>query len=192
VGGMGTGGTSPVSAVTSRRRTRASRSWAPIRSARSSPSGSTRRRWGRPHLQDRGHRRGHHPTATLWDQIDRIIKTTDHEAYNWARRVSREEGILIGSSGGAAITAALTVARELDERHVIVVLLPDTGERYLTKVHSDEWMRDNRLLDTHFVRVGDVLRKKSKTCPRSSPSRSRSRSAMRSRSSAATTSRRCR
>jgi len=105
------------------------------------------------------------PTATLWDQIDRIIKTTDHEAYNWARRVSREEGILIGSSGGAAITAALTVARELDERHVIVVLLPDTGERYLTKVHSDEWMRDNRLLDTHFVRVGDVLRKKSKDLP---------------------------
>jgi cystathionine beta-synthase len=105
------------------------------------------------------------PTATLWDQIDRIIKTTDHEAYNWARRVSREEGILIGSSGGAAITAALTVARELDERHVIVVLLPDTGERYLTKVHSDEWMRDNRLLDTHFVRVGEVLRKKSKDLP---------------------------
>ncbi len=105
------------------------------------------------------------PGTTHWEYIDRMITVTDHEAYNWARRVSREEGILIGSSGGAAITAALTVARELDERHVIVVLLPDTGERYLTKVHSDEWMRDNRLLDTHFVKVSDVLRRKSKDLP---------------------------
>jgi cystathionine beta-synthase len=105
------------------------------------------------------------PGTSHWEFIDRMITVSDHEAYNWARRVSREEGILIGSSGGAAITAALTVARELDERHVIVVLLPDTGERYLTKVHSDEWMRDNRLLDTHFVKVGEVLRRKSKELP---------------------------
>jgi cystathionine beta-synthase len=97
------------------------------------------------------------PGTVDFEVIDRIITTSDLESYNWARRVSREEGILIGSSGGAAVTAALTVARELEERHVIVVLLPDTGERYLSKVHSDEWMRDNRLLDIHFVRVGEVL-----------------------------------
>lgn len=105
------------------------------------------------------------PATIDFEVIDRVITTTDHEAYNWARRVSREEGILIGSSGGSAITAALTVARELDERHVIVVLLPDTGERYLSKVHSDEWMRDNRLLDTHFVKVGEVLDAKSSEVP---------------------------
>jgi cystathionine beta-synthase len=105
------------------------------------------------------------PGTVDFSGIDRIITTSDHEAYNWARRVSREEGILIGSSGGAAIAAALTVARGLDERQVIVVLLPDTGERYLSKVHSDEWMRDNRLLDTHFVKVGEVLDRKSNEVP---------------------------
>jgi len=105
------------------------------------------------------------PGTTHFEFVDRIITTTDFESFNMARRVSREEGILSGSSGGAAMTAALTVAGELDERQVIVVLLPDTGERYLSKVHSDAWMRDNRLLDTHYVKVGEVLRRKSVDIP---------------------------
>jgi cystathionine beta-synthase len=105
------------------------------------------------------------PTATDFDSIDRVVTVTDPEAYNLARRVSREEGILIGSSGGAAVAAALTVARELGEDHVIVVLLPDTGERYLTKVHSDEWMRDNRLLDPHYLKVGEILIRKAAGIP---------------------------
>jgi cystathionine beta-synthase len=105
------------------------------------------------------------PGTTHFEFVDRIITTTDFESFNMARRVSREEGILSGSSGGSAMTAALTVARELDEQHVIVVLLPDTGERYLSKVHSDAWMRDNRLLDTHYVKVGEVLRRKSVDIP---------------------------
>lgn len=106
------------------------------------------------------------PGTTHFEYIDRIVTTTDYEAFNIARRVSRDEGILIGSSGGAAVSAALAVSRELDERQVVVVLLPDTGERYLSKVHSDAWMRDNRLLDTHYVKVGEVLeRKKSMDIP---------------------------
>jgi len=105
------------------------------------------------------------PGTTHFEFVDRIITTTDFESFNMARRVSREEGILSGSSGGAAMTAALAVAGELDERQVIVVLLPDTGERYLSKVHSDAWMRDNRLLDTHYVKVGEVLRRKSVDIP---------------------------
>ena len=105
------------------------------------------------------------PGSTWFEYIDRVVTHNDHEAYNWARRVSREEGILLGSSGGAAIAVAIKVAEELDERHVLVVLLPDTGERYLSKVHSDAWMRDNRLLDAHFVKVGEVLRRKSSEVP---------------------------
>jgi cystathionine beta-synthase len=103
--------------------------------------------------------------TTHFEFVDRIITTTDYEAYNMARRVSRDEGFLIGSSGGAAVSAAMVVARELDERHVVVVLVPDTGERYLSKVHSDAWMRDNRLLDPHYVKVGEVLDRKSIEVP---------------------------
>ena len=105
------------------------------------------------------------PSATDFDAIDRVVTIADPEAYNLARRVSREEGILIGSSGGAAVAAALAVAREMGEDHVIVVLLPDTGERYLTKVHSDEWMRDNRLLDPHYLKVGEILTRKAAGIP---------------------------
>jgi cystathionine beta-synthase len=105
------------------------------------------------------------PGTTHFEFVDRIITTTDFEAYNMARRVSREEGLLSGSSGGAAMTVALAVARELGEKHVIVVLLPDTGERYLSKAHSDAWMRDNRLLDTHYVKLEEVLRRKSVDIP---------------------------
>jgi cystathionine beta-synthase len=105
------------------------------------------------------------PGTTHFQYIDRVITHNDHEAYNWARRVSREEGLLIGSSGGAAVAVALKVAEELDERQLLVVLLPDTGERYLSKAHSDAWMRDNRLLDAHFVKAGEVLRRKSSEMP---------------------------
>jgi cystathionine beta-synthase len=105
------------------------------------------------------------PGTTHFQYIDRVLTHNDHEAYNWARRVSREEGLLIGSSGGAAVAVALKVAEELDEGKLLVVLLPDTGERYLSKVHSDAWMRDNRLLDTHFVKAGEVLRRKSVEVP---------------------------
>jgi cystathionine beta-synthase len=97
------------------------------------------------------------PGTTQFEYIDRVVTVNDAEALNMARRISREEGILTGGSGGMAAFGALKVAAELGEGQVIVVLLPDTGERYLSKVHSDEWMRDNRLLDTQQVHVREVL-----------------------------------
>ncbi len=105
------------------------------------------------------------PGTTNFDVIDRVVTVTDKEALNMARRVSREDGILIGGSGGMAVVAALKIAAELDESKIIVVLLPDTGERYLSKVHSDEWMRDNCLLDVHDVSVQDVLGGKPESVP---------------------------
>ncbi len=105
------------------------------------------------------------PGTIDFDIIDRIITVGDSEGLNMARRLSREEGLLCGGSSGMAMFAALDVARELSDQHLVVVLLPDTGERYLSKMHSDEWMRDNRLLDTHQVRVREVLMAKSGGIP---------------------------
>ncbi|MGD8397141.1 MAG: pyridoxal-phosphate dependent enzyme [Candidatus Eiseniibacteriota bacterium] len=101
------------------------------------------------------------PGTLDFSVIDRIESVPDAESLNMARRISREEGILVGGSCGLAAVVALRVAEELDERRLIVVLLPDTGERYLSKLYSDDWMRDNHLLDTQQVRVRDVLSGKS-------------------------------
>jgi cystathionine beta-synthase len=97
--------------------------------------------------------------------IDRWIRVGDREAFEMARRLTREEGILGGGSCGTALVAALEVVRELAAQPsgndaVVVVLLPDTGRNYLSKLYNDEWMRVNGLLPTTgaVVRVDDLLR----------------------------------
>jgi cystathionine beta-synthase len=105
------------------------------------------------------------PTTTHFEYIDEIEMVNDRESLNLARRIGREEGILVGGSAGTAMVAALRVAARLTKDHIVVVLFPDTGERYLSKVHSDEWMRDNRLLDTRDTVLADVLRGKRGTVP---------------------------
>jgi cystathionine beta-synthase len=97
--------------------------------------------------------------------IDEIITVTDNQSLNLARRLAREEGILAGGSAGTALFAALQVARRAKSEEVVVVLIPDTGERYLSKVHSDEWMRDNHLLDSTAVTVAEILRGKADHVP---------------------------
>jgi cystathionine beta-synthase len=96
--------------------------------------------------------------------VDRWVRVSDREAFQAARRLTREEGILAGGSCGTALVAALTVARELTESgegpgKLIVVLLPDSGRNYLSKVYNDEWMRVNGLLPTTgaIARVEDLL-----------------------------------
>ena len=83
--------------------------------------------------------------------VDRWVRVSDQAAFAAARRLTRQEGILSGESAGTALVAALTVARELvDEGRagdvVMVVILPDTGRNYLSKLYNDEWMRANGLL----------------------------------------------
>ncbi|MEO5941157.1 MAG: cystathionine beta-synthase [Candidatus Limnocylindrales bacterium] len=85
--------------------------------------------------------------------VDRWVRVSDRDAFAAARRLTREEGILAGGSCGTALVAALTVARELTDAgagagKVMVVLLPDSGRNYLSKVYNDEWMRVNGLLPT--------------------------------------------
>jgi cystathionine beta-synthase len=91
------------------------------------------------------------PPALHLKYLDDIVTVTDKESFTMARRLAREEGILCGGSSGTALCAALKIAKKLPKNKVVVVLLPDTGERYLSKLYSDEWMEQNfpNLLKCH-------------------------------------------
>jgi len=78
--------------------------------------------------------------------VDDIIQVADADAFQMARRLAREEGIMVGGSGGTAVQAALQVAKGLDEHKMIVTLLPDTGRNYLSKLFSDKWMTEQGFL----------------------------------------------
>ncbi len=80
------------------------------------------------------------------DVIDDIIQVNDKESFLMARRLAREEGMFVGGSSGAAVVAAYKVAKNLDRDKTIVVILPDTGSRYLSKIFNDDWMRKNNFL----------------------------------------------
>jgi cystathionine beta-synthase len=79
--------------------------------------------------------------------VDRWVRVSDRDAFLTARSVTRQEGILVGGSGGSAVYAALEVARDYGDDATIVVLLPDTGRNYLSKLYSDSWMRQYGFLE---------------------------------------------
>jgi len=81
------------------------------------------------------------------DLVDRYVRVSDCDSFLTAREVTRREGILIGGSGGAAMFAALTVAGELPRDKLVVVVLPDTGRNYLSKLYSDQWMQQSGFID---------------------------------------------
>jgi cystathionine beta-synthase len=98
------------------------------------------------------------PENIWFDYIDEFRAVSDRTAMLMTRRLAREEGILVGSSSGVNVALALDVARELDDpAALIVTVLCDTGERYLSKVFSDEWMRENQLLDSPRTTVEQLL-----------------------------------
>ncbi|HEY3215992.1 MAG TPA: CBS domain-containing protein, partial [Candidatus Eisenbacteria bacterium] len=96
---------------------------------------------------------------------DEVLACSDRNGLTMTRRLAREDALFVGGSGGMAAWVALQVARRLSPDHLVVVLLPDTGERYLSKVHSDAWMRDNHLLDPSAIRVGDLVGNKVRALP---------------------------
>lgn len=90
--------------------------------------------------------------------VDRVVQVSDRDSFNTARQLARTEGILTGGSGGLALHAGLQVAAELDPDRSVVVLLPDTGRNYLSKIFSDEWMRQNGYLEpVSPARIGELL-----------------------------------
>ncbi len=97
--------------------------------------------------------------------VDRVVRVTDAESFLMARRVTREEGLLIGGSGGMAVHAAIEIGRELDESGLVVVLLPDSGRNYLSKIFDDRWMIDNGFIDAEGPVARDVLESRSTEIP---------------------------
>lgn len=99
--------------------------------------------------------------------IDRIERVSDKESFLMARRACREEGLLVGGSSGTALVAASRLARELPAAAIVVVVLPDNGRGYLSKIFNDEWMRANGFLGEQgrSAMVGDVLRAKGQLPP---------------------------
>ncbi|MGK2933661.1 MAG: pyridoxal-phosphate dependent enzyme, partial [Gemmatimonadaceae bacterium] len=93
--------------------------------------------------------------------VDEFHTVSDKDAFAMARRLTREEGLFAGGSSGLNTHLALLIAKQLDDPDALVVtVLADTGERYLSKLYSDEWMRENQLLDAQRVSLEDVLVRK--------------------------------
>jgi cystathionine beta-synthase len=124
---------------------------------------------GRPYLTE-GVGEDFWPTTYDPSVVDRVVMVTDAQAFAAARRVTREEGMLIGGSCGTAVHAALVVGDECGPDDVVVVLLPDSGRNYLSKIFDDEWMtRYGFLRSAHDggvgVTAGDVLGAKDGSIP---------------------------
>ncbi|HYO63166.1 MAG TPA: pyridoxal-phosphate dependent enzyme [Pyrinomonadaceae bacterium] len=97
--------------------------------------------------------------------VDEIINITDRESFELSRQLGRYEGIFCGGSTGTNLGAALRVARNLDESGLVVFIVCDTGERYLTKHHSDEWMKEKRLLEPQKITAGLISQTKAHDAP---------------------------
>lgn len=97
--------------------------------------------------------------------IDEIINITDRESFDLARQLGRREGIFCGGSTGTIFAGALKVAKDLDENAVVVFIVCDTGEHYLTKFHSDEWMKEKLLLEPQRISAALIVETKNSGAP---------------------------
>jgi cystathionine beta-synthase len=94
--------------------------------------------------------------------VDRWVTVSDRDSFLTARRVTQEEGLLVGGSGGTAVFAALEVARDAGPDAVVVVIIPDSGKSYLSKLYNDAWMSEYGFLERpgRRARIADVLGEK--------------------------------
>jgi len=99
--------------------------------------------------------------------VDDVINVTDRESFEMSRQMGRLEGLFCGGSTGTNVAAALRVAREAAEDAVIVFIVCDTGEHYLSKHHSDEWMKEKRLLEPQKITAALISGTKGGQAPKS-------------------------
>ena len=111
---------------------------------------------GRPYLVE-GVGEDFWPPTYDPELVDRTVMVTDAESFAAARRVTHEEGLLIGGSGGTAVHAALVVGADLGPDALVVVLLPDSGRNYISKIFNDEWMMRFGFLRADGPVAGEVL-----------------------------------
>jgi cystathionine beta-synthase len=166
VAGIGTGGT-----ITGAGRYLKEASGGKVRIVGADPEGSVYSGGtGRPYLVE-GVGEDFWPSAYDPAVPDEIIAVTDSDSFNMTRRLAREEAMLVGGSCGMAVVAALKVAEEAGPDALVVVLLPDGGRGYLSKIFNDAWMSSYGFLRTRLdgsieqPTVGDVLRGKSGHLP---------------------------
>ena len=106
------------------------------------------------------------PGTLHFEFIDEFRTVPDRDAFLMARRLAREEGLFVGTSSGLNVEIALQVAREVDDPEaLVVVILADTGERYLSKLFNDDWMRENQMLDGERVTARRLLETKADPAP---------------------------
>ena len=99
--------------------------------------------------------------------VDEVMNISDADSFETARQLGRVEGIFCGGSTGTNCAAALRVARALDQDAIVVFIVCDTGEHYLSKFHSDEWMKEKRLLEPQKITAGLICETKGARSPKS-------------------------
>ena len=102
------------------------------------------------------------PGVLHFEYIDEVIEVTDKESFLMARRLAKEEGLMVGGSAGTAVAGLMKVADRFRNDDVVVVLLPDSGERYLTKIYNDDWMKEYGFLVPEKITARYVLESKRK------------------------------
>jgi cystathionine beta-synthase len=104
------------------------------------------------------------PTTMNMKILDDVIQVNDEECFVVARRLVKQEGIFTGGSGGGCLSAALRLAKTLDEKAYIVAFMPDTGMRYLSKVYNEEWIRERGYVDSSMaITAAEIVHAKHKT-----------------------------
>ena len=99
------------------------------------------------------------PTTMHFEVVDDVVQVTDKEAFQMTRKLVTQEGLFVGGSSGAAVCGAIKYAQKIDSEKNIIVLLPDSGDRYLSKIFNDDWMRENGFLESkvELGLVRDIL-----------------------------------